>query len=70
MTGTAVPSAARMLRSAPLKTFVSFIVVAVLMSGCVAGGSISHVDSQGATKPDAGPELCKDGSTPPCNDRG
>ena len=52
-----------------MKNIVSFFVVAFLMSGCVAGSTIGHEDSPAATKRDAGPELCRDGSTPPCNDR-
>jgi hypothetical protein len=52
-----------------MKTIASFIVVACLMSACVSGSTISHEDSPAATKPDAGPMLCRDGSTPPCNDR-
>jgi hypothetical protein len=47
----------------------SFLLVAYLMVGCVAGSNVSHEDSPGATKRDSGPALCRDGSTPPCNDR-
>jgi hypothetical protein len=47
----------------------SFLLIAYLMAGCVAGSNISHEDSPGATKRDSGPALCRDGSTPPCNDR-
>jgi hypothetical protein len=47
----------------------SFLLVAYLMVGCVAGSTISHEDSPAATKRDSGPELCRDGSTPPCNSR-
>jgi hypothetical protein len=46
-----------------------FLLSAYLMVGCVAGGNVSHEDSPGATKRDSGPALCRDGSTPPCNDR-
>jgi hypothetical protein len=47
----------------------SFLLIAYLMVGCVAGSNVSHEDSPGATKRDSGPALCRDGSTPPCNDR-
>jgi hypothetical protein len=58
-----------------MKNIVSFrtlggcILIAYLMVGCAAGSTISHEDSPGATKRDSGPALCRDGSTPPCNDR-
>jgi hypothetical protein len=51
-----------------MKTVISLLIAASLC-GCVAGGNIAHEDSPGATKHDA-PTLCRDGSTPPCNDRG
>jgi hypothetical protein len=47
----------------------SLLLITFLMVGCVAGSTISHEDSPGATKRDSGPALCRDGSTPPCNDR-
>jgi hypothetical protein len=47
----------------------SFLLVVYLMAGCVAGSTISHEDSPAATQREAGPELCRDGSTPPCNSR-
>ncbi len=53
-----------------MKTVISLLIAASLACGCVAGSTISHEDSPGATKRDAGPALCRDGSTPPCNDRG
>jgi hypothetical protein len=46
------------------------LLIAACLAGCVAGSNVSHEDSPGAVKRDAGPVLCKDGSTPPCNDRG
>jgi hypothetical protein len=52
-----------------VKTVVSLFVAAWLISGCLTGGNVSHEDSPGATKRDEGPALCRDGSTPPCNDR-
>ena len=47
----------------------SLLFVVFLMPGCVSGGNVPHEDSPGATKRDSGPALCRDGSTPPCNDR-
>jgi hypothetical protein len=51
-----------------MRTFASFFIAAYLLYGC-ASGNVTHEDSPGATKRDAGPALCRDGSTPPCNDR-
>ncbi|GAC1478136.1 MAG: hypothetical protein NVS1B6_19550 [Steroidobacteraceae bacterium] len=45
------------------------LLLAACLAGCVAGSNVSHEDSPAAVKRDAGPALCKDGSTPPCNDR-
>jgi len=47
----------------------SFFLAVYLMAGCVAGSNISHDDSPAASNHDSGPELCRDGSTPPCNSR-
>jgi hypothetical protein len=52
-----------------MKTVLTLLFAAFLTIGCTAGSNISHEDSPGATKRDAGPALCRDGSTPPCNDR-
>jgi hypothetical protein len=52
-----------------MRTFASLFIAAFLIYGCASGGNIPHDDSPGATKRDSGPVLCKDGSTPPCNDR-
>jgi hypothetical protein len=51
-----------------VKLMAGFLMALVMLSGC-ATGNIPHADSEGATKRDAGPMLCHDGSTPPCNDR-
>jgi len=45
------------------------LIAAYLATGCVSGSNIAHEDSLGVTARDAGPTLCRDGSTPPCNDR-
>jgi hypothetical protein len=50
-------------------TLSSMLLVVCLTTGCVSGGNVTHEDSPGATKRDSGPALCRDGSTPPCNDR-
>jgi hypothetical protein len=52
-----------------MKTVISLLVCASLAGGCVAGSAIPHEDSPAATKQDSGPTLCRDGGTPPCNDR-
>lgn len=56
-------------RNRIVREIISLLWVACLACGCAAGGNISHADGPGAAKPDA-PTLCRDGSTPPCNDRG
>jgi hypothetical protein len=48
---------------------VGLLVAAWLMTSCVAGGNITHVDSPAAEKRDLGPALCRDGTIPPCNTR-
>ena len=52
-----------------MRLIAGFLMAMYLVSGC-ANGNIAHDDSEGATKREGGPVLCKDGSTPPCNDRG
>jgi hypothetical protein len=54
---------------ANVKIMTSLIVAAFLLSGCANNTGISHEDSAGSVKREGGPVLCKDGSTPPCNDR-
>jgi hypothetical protein len=51
-----------------VKLIAGFLMGLVMLSGC-ASGNIPHADGEGAAKRDAGPMLCHDGSTPPCNDR-
>jgi hypothetical protein len=53
----------------PMRIFASLFIAAYLLYACASGSNISHEDSPGATKRDSGPALCRDGSTPPCNDR-
>jgi hypothetical protein len=52
-----------------MKAIVGLLIAGWLITGCVAGSSIPHEDSPAATNHDEGPVLCRDGSTPPCNDR-
>ena len=73
----AIPKAMLMIKDRPsdklkggaLKIVICMIVAAYLASGCVVGSTIPHEDSPGATKRDEGPALCRDTTTPPCNDR-
>lgn len=52
-----------------MKLIVSLVAAACLMSGCVAGSAISHEDDPAAVKRDTGPDLCRDGTAPPCTPR-
>jgi len=45
------------------------MAISSLISGCVAGSTVSHDDDPGAVKRDAGPSLCRDGTAPPCTPR-
>ena len=46
------------------------LAICSLISGCVAGSTVSHDDDPAAVKRDAGPSLCRDGTAPPCTPRG
>ena len=50
---------------------ITFCVMAAcwLLSACVAGSTVSHDDDPGAVKRDSGPDLCRDGTAPPCTPR-
>jgi hypothetical protein len=48
---------------------ITCLLVGCLLAGCVAGSRVAHDDSPGMTRQDGGPVLCRDGTTPPCNDR-
>ena len=52
-----------------MKSVISLLIAACLVSGCVAGGNISHEDSPAAVKRSEGPTLCLDGTVPPCVSR-
>jgi hypothetical protein len=53
----------------PLKSVISLLIAACLVSGCVAGSNMTHEDSPAAVKRSEGPALCRDGTVPPCNSR-
>jgi hypothetical protein len=56
-----------------MKIVFSLLIAAWMASGCAvegaSEGNVTHADSPGATNRDAGPALCRDGTTPPCNTR-
>jgi hypothetical protein len=53
-----------------VRAVTTLFFASLVLCGCVAGGSaIPHADSPAVANTDAGPELCRDGTTPPCNDR-
>ena len=51
-----------------MKKILSLLIAAYLISGCADTG-IAHEDGPAAKKGSEGPALCRDGTTPPCNDR-
>jgi hypothetical protein len=53
-----------------VKIILTMLMASYLATGCVAGGNVAHEDSPAATQRDQGPALCRDGTIPPCNDRG
>ena len=52
-----------------MKVVISLFIVACLTAGCIGPGGVTHEDSPGMVNRDLGPTLCRDGTTPPCNDR-
>jgi hypothetical protein len=53
-----------------MKTLIAAGFLAVLLSGCATDGlNNPHADGIAAPPPDQGPELCQDGSAPPCPKR-
>ncbi len=53
-----------------MKLLMCCLIVSACMAGCVVGSNEPHADSPAATKRDEGPALCRDGTVPPCNERG
>lgn len=49
-----------------VKTLLAAALTTLWLGGCVAGSSVSHADDPAATSPVQGPELCRDGTAPPC----
>jgi hypothetical protein len=64
------PSFAWTAREDFVKSVISVLIAAYLVSGCIAGSAVTHVDSPAAAKLDEGPALCLDGQVPPCTPRG
>jgi hypothetical protein len=52
-----------------MKLVLGAMVSVWLYCGCVAGDTVSHEDDPGAVKRDGGPDLCRDGTAPPCTPR-
>jgi hypothetical protein len=53
-----------------MKIIIGLLMSACLLTGCLGNGStIAHDDGEGAVPHDAGPDLCHDGTPPPCTIR-
>lgn len=53
-----------------MKSVTTLVFAAMaLLGGCVSGSTVPHADSPAVVNHDEGPVLCRDGTTPPCNDR-
>lgn len=52
-----------------MKLLINLLACSTLMMGCVAGDAIPHEDDPAAVKRDQGPDLCRDGTAPPCTPR-
>ena len=53
-----------------MKLISGFLISACLLVGCAGNGStIAHDDGEGAVPHDSGPDLCHDGTPPPCTIR-
>jgi hypothetical protein len=53
-----------------MKSIFGLLITACLLGGCAGNGStIAHDDGEGAVPHDAGPDLCHDGTPPPCTIR-
>jgi hypothetical protein len=52
-----------------MKILIGLLLSTYLVAGCVAGDTVSHEDDPGAVKRDQGPDLCHDGTAPPCTPR-
>jgi len=47
----------------------AWLIWTCIASGCVAGSTVSHDDDPAAVNRDQGPDLCRDGTAPPCTPR-
>ena len=52
-----------------MKRFVSVLLAAWMLAGCVAAGTAPGDDGPAVGNPDRTPTLCRNGTPPPCNDR-
>jgi hypothetical protein len=52
-----------------VKKIACLLLVINALAGCVAGSTVSHDDDPAAVKRDEGPDLCRDGTVPPCTPR-
>ena len=52
-----------------MKRFVSVLLAACVLTGCVAASTSPGDDSPAAGNQDRTPALCRNGTPPPCNDR-
>jgi hypothetical protein len=52
-----------------MKGILALLMWTCIVSGCVAGSTVSHDDDPAAVKRDHGPSLCRDGTAPPCTPR-
>jgi hypothetical protein len=53
-----------------MKLISGLLMAAWLLTGCAGNGSvIAHDDGEGAVPHEAGPDLCHDGTPPPCTIR-
>jgi hypothetical protein len=58
------------LTDGTMKAITGLLLAACLLTGCMGNGStISHDDGEGSVNHDAGPDLCHDGTPPPCTIR-
>jgi hypothetical protein len=53
-----------------MKLIAGFLMITCLLAGCAGNGStIAHDDGEGSVPRNAGPDLCHDGTPPPCTIR-
>lgn len=53
-----------------MKIVARVLMIAWMLTGCAGNGStIAHDDGEGSVPHEAGPDLCHDGTPPPCTIR-